>query len=59
MTDHPLLLLVPWAVFAMAVGLKLWRLGTLIRRRVVNHPARTERFRQSLERLWEREEQAR
>ena len=57
--ENPLWLLVPWAVFAIAVGLKLWRLGALIRRSVLNIPSRSERFRQSLERLWEKEQQAR
>jgi hypothetical protein len=48
-------MLVPWAVFAVAAGIKFWRLTALFRRRVLDTPSRTERLRQNLERIWQRE----
>ena len=56
--DNPLWMLVPWAVFAVAAGLKFWRITTLFRRHLLGSPSRTERFRQSLERIWQRDQQA-
>ena len=55
--SDPLWMLVPWGVFAVAAGLKFWRITTLFRRHLLGVPTRTERFRQSLERIWQREEQ--
>ena len=56
--DNPLWMLVPWVVFAFAAGLKFWRITTLFRRHLLGSPSRTERFRQSLERIWQRDQQA-
>ena len=54
MIHHPLWLLVPWVVFAGAVGLKFWRLTSVFRRQQVRDaPSQTERFRQALERQWQ------
>ena len=50
--DDPLLMLVPWAVFAVAAGLKFWRITTLFRKNLLGRPTKTERFRQALERIW-------
>jgi len=50
--DDPLLMLVPWAVFAVAAGLKFWRITTLFRKNLLGMPTETERFRQALERIW-------
>ena len=50
--DHPLWMLVPWAVFAVAAGVKFWRITTTFRRQLQNTPSSTERFRRSLERIW-------
>jgi hypothetical protein len=50
--DDPLLMLVPWAVFAVAAGLKFWRITTLFRKNLLGRPTETERFRQALERIW-------
>ena len=50
--DNPLWMLVPWAVFALAAGLKFWRLTSLFRKDIPGIPSRTERFRQGLERTW-------
>ena len=58
MTEHPLLMLVPWAVFAFAAGVKFWRLTSAFRRHLLDTPTTSERFRQSLERIWQRDEQA-
>lgn len=54
---NPLWMLVPWAVFAVAAGLKLWRITTLFRKNLLGVPSRTERFRQALERIWIRDQQ--
>jgi hypothetical protein len=55
---NPLWMLVPWAVFAIGAGLKFWRLTTLFRRHLLGTPTRTERFRQALERIWQKNQQA-
>ena len=52
MTSNPLWMLVPWLVFAIAAGLKFWRATALFRRELLKTPSQTERFRQSLERIW-------
>jgi hypothetical protein len=48
----PLLILVPWAVFAIAAGVKFWRVTALFRKHLLGVPTKTERFRQALERVW-------
>lgn len=68
LASHPLWLLLPWAVFALAAGFRFWRITTLFRRHLLGAPARTapsrseafntEQFRQSLERIWLGEQQA-
>ena len=55
--DKPLWMLLPWAVFAVAAGLKFWRLTSLFRKHLPGIPLRTERFRQGLERTWEEDQQ--
>jgi len=50
-------MLVPWAVFAVAAGLKFWRITSLFRRHLLGIPSRTERFRQGLERVWRNDQQ--
>ena len=50
--DNPLWMLVPWAVFALAAGLKFWRLTSSFRKHLLSTPSGTERFRQGLERMW-------
>ena len=57
MTINPLWMLVPWAVFAIAAGLKFWKLTALFRRNLLGVPTKTERFRQALERVWAKEQQ--
>lgn len=57
MTAHPLWMLVPWVVFAVAAGIKFWRLTSLFRRHLVGTPPSTERFRNTLERIWEKDQQ--
>jgi hypothetical protein len=56
--DNPLWMLVPWAVFAVAAGLKFWRITGLFREHLLGIPSRTERFRQGLERIWLKDQQA-
>jgi hypothetical protein len=55
--DNPLWMLAPWAVFAVAAGLKFWRITTLFRKHLLGIPSRTERFRQGLERTWIKDQQ--
>lgn len=57
MLTNPLWMLVPWAVFAVAAGLKFWRFTSLLRRHLLGAPTSTERFRQSLERIWQKDQQ--
>lgn len=54
-------MLLPWAVFAVAAALKFWRLTAVFRRSVLRRhlldaPTSTERFRQSLERIWQQDQ---
>lgn len=51
----PLLILLPWCIFAVAVGLKLWRLGSMLHR---GRRQPVERFRAALERSWARDQQS-
>ena len=55
--DNPLWKLVPWAVFAVAAGLKFWRITTLFRKHLLGVPSRTELSRQALERIWIKDQQ--
>jgi cytochrome c biogenesis protein CcdA len=50
--------LVAWAVFAIGAGIMFGRLTTLLRRHLLGIPSRSERFRQSLERIWQKDQQA-
>jgi hypothetical protein len=51
-------MLVPWAVFALAAGLKFWRLTSVFRHQMAKAQTNPERFRQSLERIWQQDQQA-
>jgi hypothetical protein len=53
--SNPLWMLVPWLVFAVAAGIKFWRLTALFRKHLLGFPSRTERLRQMLERIWARQ----
>ena len=55
--DNPLWMLLPWAVFAVAAGLKFWSITTLFRKYLLGIPSRTEHFRQGLERIWAEDQQ--
>jgi hypothetical protein len=55
---EPLWMLLPWAIFAIAAGVKFWRLTALFRRHLLGVPSPTERLRQSLERTWQKDQQA-
>jgi hypothetical protein len=56
--SNSLWMLVPWAVFAIAAGLKFWKLTALFRRHLSGAPSSTEQFRSSLERAWAKDQQA-
>ena len=56
--SNPLWMLVPWAVFAIAAGIKFWRLTSLFRRHLIGAPSSNEQFRSSLERAWAKDQQA-
>jgi hypothetical protein len=49
---NPLWMLVPWAVFALAAGVKFWRLTSAWRQRGMPSATSTDQFRRSLERIW-------
>ena len=56
--SHQLLILLPWSVFALAAGLKFWQMSRWLRRpRLVQHD-KTEQIRASLERIWQRQQNA-
>ena len=57
MMSNLLWMLVLWAVFAVAAGLKFWGITTMFRKHVPGIPSRTERFRQGLERTWIKDQQ--
>jgi hypothetical protein len=57
MTTNPLWMLVPWAVFAVAAGVKFWRLTSAWRQRGMNSKD-TEQFRRSLEQIWQKDQKA-
>ena len=50
--EQPLWILLPWTVFGIAAGIKLWRLGTGLGRQLGRKNAPKEPFRQTLERIW-------
>jgi hypothetical protein len=55
---NPLWMLVPWAIFAVAAGVKFWRLTSAWRQRGVSKAANTDQFRRSLERIWQKDQKA-
>jgi len=55
--SNPLWMLLPWLVFAVAAGIKFRRLTALFRKHLLGVPSRTERLRQMLERVWEKDQQ--
>jgi hypothetical protein len=57
--DHPLWLLVPWLVFAVGMGSKVWKLGLLLNRQLLSSRWGIERFRAGLERTWRRNQSLR
>ncbi len=56
--NHSLLMMVPWAVFALAAGVKFWRLTSAWRQRGMSKAANTDQFRRSLERIWAQDQQS-
>lgn len=54
---NPLWMLVPWAVFAIGAGFKFWRLTTVFRKNLDGTTTKTERFRQALEQIWQKDQQ--
>ena len=55
---NPLWMLVPWAVFALAAGVKFWRLTSAWRQRSTNREVNADHFRKSLERIWAQDQQS-
>ena len=55
--DNPLWMMLPWAVFAVAAGIKFWRLTSLFSRHLLGTPTDTEQFRRTLERIWAKDQQ--
>lgn len=58
MISHPIWILVPWAVFAVALALKVLKFGKALKRHLNAPPPKTDQFRQVLERLWAQEQEA-
>ena len=56
--ENPLWMLVPWALVAVAAGVKFWRLTKVFRQEVASTTTSTERFRETLEQNWQKDEQA-
>ena len=56
--NHPELILVPWAVFAIALALKFLKFGSALKRHLIAPTPKTDQFRQVLERLWAQEQEA-
>ena len=52
--NHPQWILVPWVVFAFALGLKFWQFGSALKRHLMDKTPSTDQFRQTLERIWAR-----
>ncbi len=52
MDANPLWMLTPWVVFAVAAGVKFWRITAVFRRRTQSRVSSTDQFRESLERIW-------
>jgi hypothetical protein len=48
---------VPWAVFAVAAGIKFWRITALFRRQLRGAPSEPDLFRPRLERIWQKDQQ--
>ena len=57
MDTNPLWMLAPWAVFAVAAGVKFWRITAAFRRRGQGRMTTADQFRDILERIWEMEQQ--
>lgn len=55
--NNPQWILVPWAVFAVGVALKVWQFGKALKRPMRGKTLSTDQVRQSLERSWEQEAQ--
>ena len=56
--SHQLLILLPWSVFALAASLKFWQMSRWLRRPRLVQQANTEQIRASLERIWQRQQNA-
>jgi len=53
---HPLWILVPWAVFAVALALKVLKFGKALKRHLNSPTPSIDQFRRSLERIWAQEQ---
>jgi hypothetical protein len=54
---QPIWMLIPWAIFALAAGVKFWRFARLVRQHRPGPGSELERVRASLERTWRRDQQ--
>ena len=54
--DNPLWILVPWAVFAVALAFKVLKFGKALKRHLTAQTPSIDQFRQSLERIWVQEQ---
>jgi hypothetical protein len=54
---NPLWMLVPWSAFAVAAGVKFWRLTSAWRQRDKTS-TNADQFRRSLERIWAQDQRS-
>ena len=55
---NPLWILVPWAVIAVALAHKVLKFGSALKRHLNAPTPSTDQFRQFLERIWAKDQQA-
>ncbi|MEO1003019.1 MAG: hypothetical protein AAFX65_07905 [Cyanobacteria bacterium J06638_7] len=55
--EHPIWMLIPWAILAGAVGLKIWRFAGLVRQHLPARGFDPEQARAALERIWSNDRQ--
>ncbi len=53
--NHPEWIMVPWAVFAVGLALKVWQFGSALKRHLTGPTPSIDQFRQILERTWKQE----
>ncbi|MFO8046529.1 MAG: hypothetical protein R6U30_11770 [Halomonas sp.] len=55
--DHPIWMVIPWAILSVAVALKVWRFTRLVRRHLPGPRSELDTVRASLEQIWQKDQQ--